>query len=321
MNRRQFIALAGSAPLCYAASSPEPAIETHVHLFSSDLAHFPGHKNAWTPTPAPLEDYLKFAKSVGITNAIHVSAEPYQNDHRYLGYTLEHAPAGFLKGTILMDPTLPETPDQMAKEVKLYPGKIVALRIHCTRARDAAPTTSGPIRDRDLKDPNVPKAWRKVGELGLAVQAHFQYWFAPEIGRLGRMNPDTRIIIDHFGHAGVGGAVKGPKGWSLSNAEPGYRDPKDFNLVLELAKLPQATLKVSSLQYSSREPHPHRDIKPLARAAFDAFGPDRMMWGSLGHSREEFLKKEEVFSTNFDFLSTTDRTKIRSGTARKFFRF
>lgn len=220
-----------------------------------------------------------------------------------------------------MDPTLSETPDEMAKYVRQHPGKIVALRIHCTRALNAAPTTDGPIRDRDLRNPNVSKVWRKAGELGIAIQAHFQYWFAPEIGRLGRMNPETRIIIDHFGHAGVGGAVKGPQGWSLSNAEHGYRDPKDFNAILELAKLPQSMLKVSSLQYSSREPHPHRDIKPLARAAFDAFGPDRMMWGSLGHSQAEFQQKQEVFDINFDFLSAADRTKIRSGTTRKLFAF
>lgn len=321
MNRRQLLALAGGASLSLAAQAPEPIIESHIHLFSGNFQKFPWHQNAWKPVVSPLEKYVEFAKKVGIIHSVHVSAEPYQNDHRYLAYTLEHAPTGFLKGTILLDTTLSDTPDRMTQYVKQYPGKIVALRIHCNREKNAPPTVDGPIRDRDLNHPGIEKAWRRAGELGIAIQAHFQYWFMDDLYRIASKFPDTRVIIDHFGHAGVGPAVKKDGGWAPTDAEWGYRDPKDFDGVLKLAQLPQTVLKVSALQYSSREKHPHHDIKPLARKAFDAFGPDRMMAGSLGSNEEAFREKQEVLNLNFDFLSSADRAKIRVGTAKKLFGF
>jgi predicted TIM-barrel fold metal-dependent hydrolase len=207
----------------------------------------------------------------------------------------------------------------MDEIVRRYRNRILALRIHCTRGRNEAPTTSGPIRDRDLTHPNVKQVWRKAGELGIAIQAHIQPWFAPQVEKLASEVPETRVIVDHFGHAGVGALVKGPGGWTHAKAEPGYGDPKEFDQVLRLAALPQVILKVSGLNYSSREPFPHRDLKPLARRAFDAFGPDRMVWGSLGHSMADFEQKSAVFDTNFDFLPAADRAKIRAGTAKRLF--
>jgi L-fuconolactonase len=91
--------------------------------------------------------------------------------------------------------------------------------------------------------------------------------------------------------------------------------------VLRLAKLSNVTLKVSALQYSSREAWPHRDLRPFARRAFDSFGPDRMMWGSLGTDMNAFKQRSEVFDVNFDFLSERDRSKIRAHTAARYFGF
>src|SRR5688500_18972147 len=93
-TRRETLAiLAAAATPAFAA---DPLIETHVHLFSNDLARFPFHKDSWAQPSAPLENYLKFCKEAGITHATHVSAEPYQDDMRYLEYTLDQAPKGFL---------------------------------------------------------------------------------------------------------------------------------------------------------------------------------------------------------------------------------
>jgi predicted TIM-barrel fold metal-dependent hydrolase len=320
MNRRESLATLIGA-LSLNAQTNEPVVETHIHLFSENLKSFPGAAG-WKVRPSPLERYLQFAKQAGIAHAIHVSAEPYQDDLRYLEHTLNAEPKGFLKGTILLDPILDDTPARMAEYVKRHPGQIVAMRIHCTRGKGDAPTTSGPLRDRDLLHPGVRRTWKAAGDLGIAIQAHIQPWFAAQVARHASAMPSTRVIIDHFGHAGVSGAAKSASGeWTLTNGERGYKDPEDFQQVLELAKLPNVILKVSGLQYSSREAFPHKDIKPLARRAFDALGPDRMVWGSFGASVESFKSASEIFDTNFDFLSGSDRTKIRGVTAKRLFSF
>lgn len=320
LSRRAWLGVLGGA-LSLQSASAEPIVETHIHLFSADLNRFPGHPNGPRPTPAPLESYLDFARSVGIQHAIHVSAEPYQDDLRYLEYTLDKAPSGFLKGTVLYDPILPDTPRRLAEISRKYPGRILAIRIHCTRGRDAAPTVSGALRDRDLLHPQVGVLWGKAGELGVAIQAHIQPYFAPQVAKLAAAHPQTRVIVDHFGHAGVSGITRTQDGWALTNGELGYRSPEEFQPVLDLAKQKQIILKVSGLQYSSREPFPHRDVKPLARRAFDAFGPDRMVWGSFGNTREQFDRARTIFDQAFDFLSAADRAKIQGRTAMRLFSF
>ena len=191
MQRRQFLFMPLGAAAGQSEAAQEEIVETHVHLFSDDLKRFPQHPNGGALKPSPLEDYLRFAKEVGIMHSTHVSAEPYQDDMRYLEYTLDAAPEGFLKGTVLFDPISDATPKRMEDIAKRRPGQILALRIHCTRGRDEAPTTSGPLRDRDLMHPEVRNLWRKTGQLGMAVQAHIQPWFAPQIEKLVR---SSRIL-------------------------------------------------------------------------------------------------------------------------------
>jgi predicted TIM-barrel fold metal-dependent hydrolase len=321
-NRRETLALLSAAlPISTRAAVSDSIIEPHIHLFSADMKRFPGHPNGPRPGPAPLEDYVAFAKSARITNAVHVSAEPYQDDTRYLEYTLTAAPKGFLKGVVLFDSIASETPRRLTEISAKHLGKIVALRIHCTRGRNEPPSTSGPIRDRDLMHPQARTVWKTAGDNKIAIQAHIMPWFAPQIGQLAREFPNTRVLIDHFGHAGVGSATRGPKGWEWRKVEYGYSHPSEFEQIVELARLPNITLKVSSLQYSSRQPAPHKDVAPLVRRAYDAFGPERLMWGSLGHSEGELKSKEIVFEENLGFLSARERSLVRHENARRFFDF
>jgi predicted TIM-barrel fold metal-dependent hydrolase len=161
-------------------------------------------------SPSPLAKYLEYAREANIVHAVHVSAEPYQDDMRYLEHTLETAPRAFLKGTLVYDPIREDTPSRMEAIVRRHPKQILALRVHCTRGRAEPPTTSGPIRDRDLAHPNVKRVCRKAGELGIAIQAHIQPYFSPQVEQLAVEFRNTRVILDHFGHAGVGALVKGP---------------------------------------------------------------------------------------------------------------
>jgi predicted TIM-barrel fold metal-dependent hydrolase len=319
MQRRTFLI----APLALAAASSHPIVESHVHLFG-DLAAFPTHPNGpRRNAPDPLENYVPFCREVGIRRAVHVSAEPYQDDHRYLEhcFTIEPEP-GFIKGTVLFDTTAADTPRRLTEIVRRNPGRIVALRLHRTADPKLPPTKPGdPIRDRDLSHPNTLRVWRTAGELGVAIQAHIVPHYAPAIEALARQAPDTLLIVDHFGHAGVAGSVRGSNGIQLARGEWGYKDPAEFRKTLALAKLKRVVLKVSSLQYSSRRPYPHEDLRPLVRQAFDAFGPERLMWGSLGHSLAEFKEKAALFDTLFDFISPADKARIQGGTALDIFNF
>jgi predicted TIM-barrel fold metal-dependent hydrolase len=144
--------------------------------------------------------------------------------------------------------------------------------------------------------------WQKVQTLGLAIQMHFIPYYAPQIGELARQFPDVPIVLDHLGRAGQG-------------------TPTEFAQVLKLANFPEVYMKYSGVEYSSHEKYPYRDVKPIVKAAFDAFGPDRLIWGAVGSSMAEFNQQLELLDTMFDYASEVDRTKIRGGNAIRLFRW
>ena len=304
MTRREVLAGAAAAA-CLSAQvkrPPGPIVDSHVHLFAADQKAFPYHRNApYKPAPITVEDYVTFATSAGIDHAVIVHPEPYQDDHRYLEYCFRHEPSPmFFKGTCLFDPVAAETPDKISTLVGLNPGRIVALRIHEMGKPNEPPLTSGPIKNRDLRSAGMKATWRRVGQLGLGIQMHFMPYFAPSIAELAAQFPTVPVILDHLGREGMG-------------------TPADAANVLKLAKLPRAYMKFSGVEYSSKEKFPFRDVKPFIRRAFDAFGPDRIVWGTLGHDRAEFDRQIELFNFMFDFASEPDREKIRGRNALKLF--
>jgi predicted TIM-barrel fold metal-dependent hydrolase len=297
--------LAALAASATAANRPAGVlVESHIHLFASDQKRFPYHRNAvYRPPAYPLADYVRFARDAKIDNCVIVHPEPYQDDHRYLEHCFANEPSpDFFKGTCLFDPIAADTPARMKALVNRNRGRIVALRIHANRERATPPTTSGAIRDRDLRHPAMKTTWRAATDLGLGIQMHFIPWHAEQIFELASQFRDTTVILDHLARAGQG-------------------KPEEFPMVLKLAKLPRVYMKFSGVRYSSKQGFPYTDAKPLVRSAYDAFGPDRMIWGGLGHNPKEFDEATEVFEAMFDYAAERDRAKIRGLNAKALFKF
>jgi predicted TIM-barrel fold metal-dependent hydrolase len=294
--------LTAAAARAALAGQGDTIVETHLHLF--DPARFPYHPNAtYRPPAETLPDYARFAAEAGISHAVIVHPEPYQDDHSYLEHCFQNEPSpGFFKGTCLFDPTGADTPARMEALVKRLPGRIVALRVHVNRDPKTPPATSGAIRDRDLRHPAMKDAWRAAARLGLAVQMHFIPYYAPQIRSLASEFRDVMVILDHLG-------------------KPGLGTPAEYDEVLKLAELPRVIFKYSAVRYSSKQDYPHRDVKPFVRRAWDAFGPDRIIWGVLGMNVPDFRKQSAMLNEMFEFASEGDRKKIRGQNAMRLYRF
>lgn len=279
-----------------AAVTGRRIIDTHVHLFSADTKSFPFSKAApYQPAPLTVEDYAGFAPAAGIEHAVIVHPEPYQDDHRYLEYCFAKEPSkGYFKGTCLFDPVRPETPSRMKELMRRNPNRIVALRIHEMHAPGTPPSSTGPIKDRDLQSDAMRSTWRAVADLGLRIQFHFLPYYAEPFGKLAAQFPQTPVILDHLG-----------RGWQGT--------PEQFNHVLALAKQKQVYIKIAEI--------PDAKAKPLIRRAYDAFGPDRILWGDFGHDQATVEKQMKFFESLCDFASADAMERMRYGNARKLFGF
>ena len=171
------------------------------------------------------------------------------------GYLLEEAArrAGRFKVVALIDP---EDSDPLGALTRLSERGAAGVRLY----------PQGTFAHVDKGD-----VWRQAGELGMVVSAMGGCGdFASEdFARLLDDCPDTRIVIEHM------------MGASASDAPSA-----EFEKALELAARPNTSVKVPGLGEIARRPsrlQPHcqfEDIPPLFEMAREAFGPQRMMWGS-----------------------------------------
>ncbi len=303
ISRRALLAGALASTPALAARPKGVIIDTHIHLF--DPQRFPYHPKAtYRPSASTLESYVEFVRQAKIDHTVIVHPEPYQDDHRPLEYFFAHEPSpGYFKGTCLFDPLAPDTPKRMEALVKRNPGRIVALRVHENQKLSVPPTKVGTaIRDRDMHDPAMLTAWRKAHDLGLAIQMHFIPCHAPAIRKLASQLRDLPVVLDHLARNGEG-------------------TPAEYEDVLRLAELPKVVMKFSAVRYSSKQAPPHADVKPVVKRIYQAFGPDRIIWGGVGMKMADFDSQVLIFETLLDFVPAPEKAKIRGLNAARLYGF
>ena len=122
---------------------------------------------------------------------------------------------------------------------------------------------------------------------------HFIPGQAPNIAALAERFPGT-VILDHMGR-------------------PGEGTPSEYVDVLNLAKLPRVVLKFSGWEYYKG------DLRELTKRIYGAFGPDRMIWGTLGNTVADYRKTSARFEELLSFTAGADRAKIRGENAVRLF--
>ena len=94
---------------------------------------------------------------------------------------------------------------------------------------------------------------------------------------------------------------------------PGQGTEKEYEEVLKLARLPRVILKYSNwAEYKG-------DLGRLTRRLYDTFGPERMVWGTLGNTLADYRKQAARFEELLAFAPTAARARIRGGNAQRLF--
>ena len=229
-------------------------IDCQVHAYEANTPRRPWHSVPNWPDHVTGDEMVAAMDAVGVDGAIFISAFGlYQYDGSYAVEVQRAHPDRFA----IVKPVNPDDPAvaDVIAEWKRVPGAVgvrIMLPAETKRAAD---------------DPGLDRIARAAGRLDLPV--NILCWGNLEVGTaLIDRHPGTRFIIDHLGIMQPRVPPAPPEPWA------------DLPKVLELAKRPNAVIKVSGACTLSHRPYPFDDIwDPLARV-FEAWGFERCLWGT-----------------------------------------
>jgi L-fuconolactonase len=231
-----------------------PIIDSQVHAYEANTPQRPWHSVPNWPAHVTGDEMVAAMDKVGVDGAIFISAfSLYQYDASY-AVQVQRAHPGRLAIVKPVNPDDPAVADVIA-EWKNTPGT-VGIRIMLRKDTGSGAT-----------DASIDRVARAAVRHGFPVNLSCA-GNLDSVPALIDRHPDTRFIIDHLGLTQPRTPPAPPQPWA------------ELPKLLDLAKRPNAVVKVSGACTLSREPYPFNDIwEPLARV-FHAWGFERCLWGT-----------------------------------------
>ena len=315
-SRRAFLAAvagAGVGPgLLSAAEGADrtpakpPRIDSHMHVWSGDVERFP-FDHPYEPNFKPpkiaatVELLRKEMDQFGVSHCVLVQTIYHGWDNRYLARCAKTDPKRF-RGHGLIDPTDPKVADKLEYWVKKH--GLAGMRF-------------SPIyylgKDEWLNAKSSHALWKKAEEL----KAIFNFFIAapqlPKLEDIVRRFPKLRIVIDHLARV------------DLKAADP----LPEVKKLLALARYPNVWVKVSELGIISPSgKYPYTDTFPWVRRVYDAFGSERLLWGTgfpgatrAQGGRPSLQEELDLIRKEIPFFTAADREKILGRNAAKLWGF
>ena len=270
-------------------------IDSQVHAYAANTPERPWNTTPNWPDSVNGEEMVAAMDSVGVDGAIFVNAfSMYQYDSSFAEEVQRAHPGKF--GLVKpVDPSDPAVADVIS-DWKKTPGT-VGLRVRLTHGLERAADDPGlDVILHEAVRHNFPinlLSWGKLDVGAALIDRH----------------PNVQFVLDHLGLLQPHDPPAPPEPWA------------DLPKVLDLAKRPNAVIKVSGACTLSREPFPFPDIwDPLARV-FDAWGMDRCLWGTdwtRAHAVVNYEQAVEPFRLT-DRLSDSDRAMLMGGACAKIY--
>jgi predicted TIM-barrel fold metal-dependent hydrolase len=201
-----------------------------------------------------------------------------------------------LDGTFEPVITHDDSPEEYVARIHEMPG-MIGIRMGISYGRMIDLYRAG------VHEPYYVAAERLGVPIFIALHGH-----ATEFEATITAHPGLRFIVDHVG------LPTPPNG-----AQPGQHLFAELPSVLALARFPNVAVKFTGVPALSAESYPFADVWPHMRELVDAFGADRLMWGS------DFTRCKSLHtyrdSVNFfvftDQLSESEKEAMGSGTFRR----
>lgn len=157
---------------------------------------------------------------------------------------------------------------------------------------------------RRLHDGELEWFWDAAERFGIPVTTLATGSFQV-LGEVADRHPGLRLTIDHLG--GRGGNT------TLKDAAAMAHMPD----LLKLAKLPNVAVKATGAPGYASEAFPFPAMQQYLRLIFDAFGPDRMFWGTdISKMPCPWRQCVTLFTEELPWLGGNDLSRVMGGAVR-----
>lgn len=284
LRRRDALALAAAAVVApwSGAASQTPPQKTRIRIVDAQVHIWSGGK----PTPAqrqqPVfkEQMLNEMADAGVERAIIVptSWDP-QGNQTALEAAKTHPDRFAVMG--LLDIAQP----QNAAVIDTWKQQPGMLGVRLFLATQQAALTNG----------SADWFWPAAEHAGLAVMVHAG-GVLPAMANIAERHPNLRLCIDSLGAA--------PRTVDAAAFA-------DLPKLLAMARFPNVVVKAEGVPALSSEPYPCRNLQPYLRQVYDAFGPQRVFWGSdITRLKTPYKESITLFTEELSWLSSNDRELI-----------
>lgn len=325
-NRREFLQesvlqamLAGVAPAMFAPymvasgkravaseDSHRLVIDAHMHVWANDQQRYPfAHPYVkdyqGMPCEGTVEMLIEDMDRHGCNHCVLVQTICHGWDNAYLAECVKRYPARFT-GHGLIDPTDAKVADKLVYWTKKH--GLAGMRFSPIYYQNGSHGGDGWL-DAD----ETHRLWRKAEQLGSVFNFYIAPKQLPRLAKMAQAHPEVRIIVDHLSQVDL----------SAENPEP------DFQLLLTMARYPNVWVKVSELSSVSKSrKYPFPDAYPYVKRVYEAFGPDRLLFGTgypgaarAAYQRPTLAEEIDLIDKHIKFFSPQDRAKILGLNAAK----
>lgn len=122
-----------------------------------------------------------------------------------------------------------------------------------------------PLLQIPLLDGSIDWVWTEAEAAGVPVMVLARHEHMPLIDRIAERHPRLKLVMDHLGLAGE------------EKDEAAFRE---LDRLLALGKRPNVAVKATVLPFFTTDTYPYRKLHPYIRRVYDAFGPQRIFWGT-----------------------------------------
>jgi len=222
---------------------PPLTCDCHAHIFGPQSRYPYAAGRRYTPPDAPLANYVKMLRTVGVARAVLVQPSVYMTDNSVILDALESSDFP-LRAVAVVNNSVTD-----AELKRLHAAGVRGLRINL-RHSNGAPGDIAPALAKRV----APMGWHLQFRIGVEDFVGIE----PMLQQL-----PVPVVIDHMGQVPVAEGVRGAA----------------FQTILRLAGSGRAYVKLSGPMRMTELEYPYADVTPFVHALVSA-APERLVWAT-----------------------------------------